>query len=390
MSSTSKPDIQIPVFNGANWAAWKPAILAYLLSTGCMWVSHITAPTLPAPGSKQEDINYWIAWKKANDTIVGTMKLYMLEPLRAKCDSKTTAADLVKALTDDFDAPSIAGAYVLFKELLDVMITHASHPAPALNKVETLYIQLDTAGYSLPTKVQAILLLAKLPAMMDVIAQMIAQVKDSMGKAKEPMVAEIHSAVVLSWDQHHMSGKGMAPAQANKISVVKPHKGKEPSFQQQQQNPPTSQQGSSSASGKKKKTRHSNPKKQEKQTAHLASYAEAYYSFVPDAILTPAVADPRLLAHRPASLYQGQEGPAADPRIKQAFSLAKRLEIHPSCETICSLDTTITAAATSDEMVVTPNAFGMLDLPPGSPISHSRLQTPTPDIEANTWLLLAK
>ena len=120
------------------------------------------------------------------------------------------------------------------------MISHASHPAPALNKVEMLFTQLTTAGYSLPAKVQVMLLLAKLPARMDVIAQMIAQAKDSTGKAKELMVAEIHLAVVLSWDQCHMSGKGKAPAQDNKISTVKLHKGKEPSFQQQQQNLPAS------------------------------------------------------------------------------------------------------------------------------------------------------
>ena len=233
------------------------------------------------------------------------------------------------------------------------------------------------------------LLLAKLPAMMNVVAQMIAQIKDSTGKAKGPTVAEIHLAAVLSWDQRHMLGQGKALAQANKISMVKPHKEKEPSFQQQQPNPPASQQGSSSISGKKKKTHHSNPKKQEKQTAHLALYAEAYSSFVPDSILTPAVADLCLLANRPASLYQGQEGPAADPQIKQAFSLTKRLEIHPSCETIHSLNATITAA-TTDEMVVMPNAFGMLELPPSSSISYSHPQTPTLDLEANPWLPLAK
>ena len=77
MSSSSKPEVRIPIFNGANWATCKPAILAYLLSTGCMWVSQIAAPTLPATGAMHEDINCWIAWKKANDIIVGTMKLYM-------------------------------------------------------------------------------------------------------------------------------------------------------------------------------------------------------------------------------------------------------------------------------------------------------------------------
>ena len=351
-----------------------------------MWVSELAAPTLPPAGSKQEDINHWITWKKANNTVVGTMKLYMLEPLCAKYNAKRTAADLVKALTDDFDAPGIAGAYVLFKELLNVTIPHASHPAPALNKVETLFTQLNTAGYSLPAKVQAMLVLAKLPAMMDVVAQMIAQVKDSTGKAKEPMVNEIHQAAILSWDQYHMSGKGKALVQANKISAVKPYKEKEPSFQ----NPPALQQGSSSTSGKKKKTHRSNGKKQEKQTAYLASYAQVNSAFVTEVLLSAAIPDPRLLAHRPASLYQGQGGPAADPRIKQAFSLTKRLDIHPSYETIRSLDATITTTTTIKDMDVMPNTFNMLELSPGSPISHSRTLTPPPNPEMNTWVLLAK
>ena len=39
---------------------------------------------------------------------------------------------------------------------------------------------------------------------------------------------------------------------------------------------------------------------------------------------------------------------------------------------------------------MTPSTFRMLELPPGSPISHSRPWTPTPDLEANPWLPLAK
>ena len=37
-----------------------------------------------------------------------------------------------------------------------------------------------------------------------------------------------------------------------------------------------------------------------------------------------------------------------------------------------------------------PNAFGTLELPPGSPISYSCPQTSTLDLEANPWPLLAK
>ena len=80
------------------------------------------------------------------------------------------------------------------------------------------------------------LLLAKLPSSMDVVVQMIVQAKDMAGKPVNPTIEGIYKAMVLSWDQHHMTGKGKQPAQANKISTVKP-KGKEPTFQLQQQQP---------------------------------------------------------------------------------------------------------------------------------------------------------
>ena len=58
---------------------------------------------------------------------------------------------------------------------------------------------------------------------------------------------------------------------------------------------------------------------------------------------TPAATDPCLYAHQSLQLYQGQGGPAFDSRIKEAFSLADRLGVTPSCETIRTLDTRISA-----------------------------------------------
>ena len=57
----------------------------------------------------------------------------------------------------------------------------------------------------------------------------------------------------------------------------------------------------------------------------------------------PATVDPRLYAHQSLQLYQGQGGPAFDSRIKEAFSLTDWLGITPSCETIHTLDTCISA-----------------------------------------------
>ena len=59
---------------------------------------------------------------------------------------------------------------------------------------------------------------------------MIAQAKDMAGKPVDPTVEGIYKAVVLSWDQCHMIGKGKQPVPANKISTMK-SKGKESTFQ---------------------------------------------------------------------------------------------------------------------------------------------------------------
>ena len=116
-------------------------------------------------------------------------------------------------------------------------IPDSSHLLPAFSKVETLFACLKSAGYEFNDKCQAMILLAKLPPSMDIIAQMFTQAKDTSGKPKGPFIAKISKAAVLSWDQRHLTGKGKQSAQANKISAIK-HKGQQnPLFQQQQKQP---------------------------------------------------------------------------------------------------------------------------------------------------------
>ena len=51
------------------------------------------------------------------------------------------------------------------------------------------------------------MLLVKLPPFMDVVAQMFMQAKNTSSKPKDPSVAEIPKAAVLSWDQCHLTRK---------------------------------------------------------------------------------------------------------------------------------------------------------------------------------------
>ena len=83
---------------------------------------------------------------------------------------------------------------------------------------------------------------------------MIVSTKDTAGKPVDPTIEGNYKAMVPSWDQCHMINKGKQPAQANKISTVKP-KGKEPTFQSQQQQPPHqhSLAGDANAPGKESK-----------------------------------------------------------------------------------------------------------------------------------------
>ena len=168
---------------------------------------------------------------EGNSTI-SSIKLYLSDSLKGKFQDKGTTAELITALKAEYTAPRISGAFVLFKELLDMKVAQSLHPAPSLNKVAMLFACLKSAGYTFPANIQAMLLLAKLPPFRDVITQMIVQAKNASGKVKTPTVEEICEAVVLSWDQHHMKDTPKA-TQANKISTVK-HKGNDPKFEQQQ------------------------------------------------------------------------------------------------------------------------------------------------------------
>ena len=230
---------------------------AYLQSTGHTWVMEIAKPDPIDSKSTNAQVAHYIGWTKANDSIVGSVNMHLSDALHQRFEGKALAVELLKALDEEFSTVGITVAYELFKELLDLCIPDLSHLSPAFSKVETLFAHLKAAGYEFNDKCQAMMLLAKLPPSMDVIAQMFMQAKDTSGKPKDPSIAEISKAAVLSWDQHHLTGKGKQLVQANKISAIK-HKGQQnPSFQQQQQQPQGQQpQQSTDAGGEKKKSCH--------------------------------------------------------------------------------------------------------------------------------------
>ena len=150
MSSSNSKTVSasIPVFTGTNYATWWPSMTAYLQSTGCMWIAKFTEPVL-GESSTKDDRDFFIAWTKANDTIVGSIKNTFSDSFKLKHQAVLDAKTLLGLLGDEYAAPGIAGVYALFKELLDCKVTSSAHPEPSINKILTIYARLESALSSL-------------------------------------------------------------------------------------------------------------------------------------------------------------------------------------------------------------------------------------------------
>ncbi|KAF9227471.1 hypothetical protein BS17DRAFT_661767, partial [Gyrodon lividus] len=69
-------------------------------------------------------------------------------------------------------APGVATTYTEFKAMLDTPIPSHEHPTPAFSKINAHFAQLADADFEISPKVQAMILLAKLPSSMDTITHL--------------------------------------------------------------------------------------------------------------------------------------------------------------------------------------------------------------------------
>ena len=80
----SKLDTHIPIFTGANWASWWLAMSAFNQASGHTWVLLVQKPSALGTTANAEEINFWIRWSMVNDSIIGSIKIQLLEATRAK------------------------------------------------------------------------------------------------------------------------------------------------------------------------------------------------------------------------------------------------------------------------------------------------------------------
>ncbi|KAF9225074.1 hypothetical protein BS17DRAFT_700272, partial [Gyrodon lividus] len=112
-----------------------------------------------------------------NIQAIGNLCLCLAPNILAKVLSQTTTAHIWSTLKekDKYGQPGIAATYAEFKAMLDMPIPLHEHLTPAFGKINAHFAQLADVDFEISPKVQAMILLSKLPSSMDTIAHLISQ-----------------------------------------------------------------------------------------------------------------------------------------------------------------------------------------------------------------------
>ncbi|KIJ07662.1 hypothetical protein PAXINDRAFT_19164 [Paxillus involutus ATCC 200175] len=275
--------------------------------------AHCPSPTTYDDNSN--NANNIFSWKQDDTKALGYLILHVQESIHVKHDALVSAKAFWDALSTEYGTQGISATYGEIKAMLDTPLPSNQHPASAFNKINAHFTRLKKADFEIPIKVQAMILLSKLPSSMNSITQIVSMDKEMLTPTG------IKKAAILCWEQADNSRSKHKEVQ--KLSAVK-RKQPDPKFNQQQQH----QQQPPKQGTRGGKNCHQN----NHDHAHLASTVDFA---TPTIIDTLSIIDPRRLAHTPGAQFFG---PPAWDNTQKAFNLAHVLGVEPSFETIRALD----------------------------------------------------
>ena len=162
---------------------------AYLQSIGIWWTIREAHPAADPE-----------SWDGNNEKAMGTITLRCSTPIRTQVADKMNTKEIWDLLKESYSQPLVGSTHTELKKLLSTTIPANQHPAPALRSCATNFAYLKEAGFKIPLPMQAMILVAKLPSSMEVVAQLINQTKPLDIKTLKP--DEIIVAATLAFKQH--------------------------------------------------------------------------------------------------------------------------------------------------------------------------------------------
>ena len=143
------------------------------------------------------------------------------------------AKEMWEKLVETYGKPGPTMAFVELKKALNVTIPENANPSPAINALVSHFGRLEEMNFTVPNKIQVLILLTRLPSTMDHIIQN-ANTRD-MKDWETVDIASVRPNILLAWEQR--SGKKpqqQQPKAAQKISTVKRGSNDAPAFSEQQ------------------------------------------------------------------------------------------------------------------------------------------------------------
>ena len=229
----------VPVLTGPNYQHWASSMTSYLMSQG-QWASVATECPKEIKRTKTEgettikteiienvdDINKWV---ENNTRAVGNMRLRLHHTISFKFQSLTWATELWHAIKDAYGQPGVAGVYMEFKAALETTIPNNADPSLTIDKILAHFGRMEEGKASVPSYVQVMILLVKIPPLMESLAQLFCQTEEDVSKVDTPKIRRV---ILLAWEQRGYRGSQNRGGQAQRITAVK-RGPQEPEFIQQ-------------------------------------------------------------------------------------------------------------------------------------------------------------
>jgi transposase InsO family protein len=334
----------VPVLDGSNYGLWSKAMKAFLQSQGLWGYAEGTFATPLAT-----DVDARAAWDKANGMTIGNIVLRLSPALQQFAESYNDASDIWTQLQTRYGAASVPSIYKDFKEAISTRFPANQHPAPQFDKLAACFARLSSVTFgtgakiqrlSIPNQIQALIAMAALPPKWEHLIPIICQGPDledlDMGDVRSTVIGQYENEVNRNW-----RGSGH---QANKLSAVKRKRG-DPRFNQQQGSSQQRQSDSNNQQqhrqrgfrgkgrgGKKDKGK---GRAQQPGHSHIADVA---------ALSAPTT---HTVAHIGATTATKRVVTQAEPKqrvpgpyssVNQALTLAERLEVTPTIQTVKTLE----------------------------------------------------
>jgi len=329
----------IPVLDGPNYQIWAQKMTMFLMSQG-LWqkISKVKPSAIVAGKEKKEqdltdtDVieneDAREEWEENNAKALGMMLLRVHHTIVNKFETELYAATVWASLKNLYGKPGLAGVYLEFKGAMETYIPGNQDPSIALDKLETHFARLYAAQCQIPEHFQVMIVLSKLPPSYAMVAQQACQNPVITGLK----MADIRRLIVLSWEQRGFKGPGNHNNQANKMSAVQCHQN-QPQFQQQQREDGQDNGRGGRGGGRGGKRPHGRRGGQ-KQQANQAAQSETG----PSSTRASSPAPTFNSQFQFASMATIPPHKSVYPTFGAAFTLAKRIGVTPTIETLKRLE----------------------------------------------------